>query len=101
MPCQYCGRPMRPTVQLRFDDGKPNGMDAYRCVDFCTGIYPTESLAVQRSMVADMFKLGWGHRGFTDPTTGHALTLGDVFDRHAIALIVVEELDHTGEAQER
>lgn len=46
---------------------------------------------VQRQMIADMHTLGWNHPGFTDPNTRERLTLGQVFDRHAICLAVCEE----------
>jgi hypothetical protein len=91
--CRLCGRVMRPTVQLRFDDGTPNGMDGYRCVDFCRGIYPSESIAVQSAMVQDMADKGWSLGGFTDPDTHEPLTLRQMFDRHATALAVCEEFN--------
>lgn len=52
---------------------------------------------VQREMIRDMNQtreggqLGWNHPGFTDPDTGEALTLVQMFDRYAVCLAVCEE----------
>ncbi len=87
---------MRPSRQLRLSDGTPHGMDAYACVPFCIGLYRSESLAVQASMIADMGDDetgGWQRRGFTDPNTREPLTLREMFDRHATCLAVCEEIE--------
>lgn len=94
--CTACGRPMRPTIVVRQRDGTPIGPDGYRCVAFCAGLYRTESIAVQRSMIADMAddeRGGWSRGGFTDPTSGAPLNLRQMFDRHAVCLAVCEEFN--------
>lgn len=61
--------------------------------------YSDESVHIQQQMVCDMNMtgagggLGWNHPGFTDPTTGEPLTLGQVYDRHAICMAVLAEFD--------
>lgn len=57
-----------------------------------------EGIYWQRQMVCDMNlagggKLGWNHPGFTDPTTKEPLTLGDMFDRHALTMLVIEKVE--------
>jgi len=56
-------------------------------------------IAVQRSMVRDMNllpdggRLGALHPCGRDPATGEPLTLGMMFDRYSLALLVVQEVE--------
>jgi hypothetical protein len=57
-----------------------------------------EGIYWQRQMVCDMNqagggKLGWNHPGFTDPNTHEPLTLGEMFDRHALTMLVIDEVE--------
>lgn len=83
---------------LRRADGEPIGYDAYSCSEECAGAFNDEGVRMQRQMVASMKvvkagDLGWLTPGFRDPNTGEALTLRQVYDRHATALCVLAELE--------
>jgi len=52
-----------------------------------------EGIVAQRQMIASMQKPGPGVFCCNDPATGRPLTFGQVFDRHAQAMLVIAEVE--------
>lgn len=90
--CPYCGSWAMRATQVDPITRQPDG---WRC-DGCPGLVKhreRQSVILQRQMVADLHERGAALPGFREPTLGTPLTLGELFDAHALTLLVVHEVE--------
>lgn len=57
----------------------------------------SESIAIQREMIASMHKHGPATFCCNDPSTGKPLTFADMFNMHARTLLVITEVEQRAE----
>lgn len=57
--------------------------------------FPTsdESIIFQRQLIRDMHKIGGGTYACLDPNTKQPLTRAELFDNHALVMLVIQEVE--------
>jgi hypothetical protein len=89
LSCPYCGARMRVLSHIQ---GTP---ETWACG--CAAMYDQqdpdwESVRTQRFMLADISRKGPAEPSGRDPATGLPWTMGEHFDRHALALLCCREV---------